>query len=201
MKELLKQWYKQSKQASPVKVAGLNRRRLVERYGEFGLTKGAEIGVDRGRFSEYMFKVIPNLELLCVDPWRWKLRGESRYNSTVRRLEPYNATIIRKTSLMASLEVKDESLDFVFIDADHTFDFVMMDIILWAKKVKYGGIISGHDFYNFRRAGVIEAVTAYTNAHCVSEWFITDYMKTSDKTPSWFWMKEPSFSDPLEEQD
>jgi len=199
MKELLKQWYKQSQQASPVRVAGLSRKRLIERFGEFGLTKGAEIGVDRGRFSEYMFKVIPDLHLLCVDPWHWKLRGESRYKSTVARLEPYNATIIRKTSLMASLEIEDESLDFIFVDADHTFDYVMMDIILWSRKVRYGGIISGHDFYAFRRAGVIEAVTAYTNAHCISQWFVTDY--TKDKTPSWFWMKEPSFSDPLEEQD
>ena len=199
MKELLNQWYKQSQQASPARIAGLSRKRLMERFGEFGLTKGAEIGVDRGRFSEYMFKVIPDLELLCVDPWHWKLRGESRYNSTVKRLAPHNATIIRKTSLMASLEIKDESLDFVFIDGDHTFDYCMIDIILWARKVKYGGIISGHDFYRFRRAGVIEAVEAYTNAHNITQWFITDYLM--DRTPSWFWMKEPSFSDPLEEQD
>ena len=108
MKELLKQWYKQSQQASPARVAGLGRKRLMQRYGEFGLVKGAEIGVDRGTFSAYMFKVIPDLHLLCVDPWHWRLRGKSRYKSTVTRLEPHNATIIRKTSLMASLEIKDE---------------------------------------------------------------------------------------------
>jgi len=199
VKELLNQWYKQSQQASPVRVAGLERKRLIQRYGEFGLTKGAEIGVDRGRFSEYMFKVIPNLELLCVDPWHWKLRGESRYQSTVERLKSHNATIMRKTSLMASLEIPDESLDFVYIDGDHTFDFAMMDVILWAKKVRYGGIISGHDYYKFRRAGVIEAVDAYTNAHSIVQWFVTDYLK--DRTPSWFWMKEENFVDPLPEQD
>lgn len=199
MKELLDKWYEQSMQYSPVRVAGVSRKRLMQYYGEHGLTKGAEIGVDRGRFSEYMFKVIPNLELLCVDPWHWKLRGESRYQSTVKRLEPYNATVIRKTSLMASLEVPNESLDFVYIDGDHTFDFVMMDIILWAPKVKFGGVISGHDYYGFRRAGVIEAVNAYTNAHGVVKWFLTDYQK--DRTPSWFWIREKSFGDVLEEQD
>ena len=43
MKELLNQWYKQSQQASPARIAGLSRKRLMERFGEFGLTKGAEI--------------------------------------------------------------------------------------------------------------------------------------------------------------
>ena len=196
--ELLNQWYTKSKQASPARVAGLSRRRLLQRYGEFGLTKGAEIGVDRGKFSEYMFEAIPDLELLCVDPWRWKLRGKSRYHSAVRRLEPHNATIIRKTSLMASLEVPRESLDFVYIDGDHTFDFVMMDIILWAPKIKYGGIISGHDYYKFRHGGVVEAVNAYTNAHCITQWFLTDYLQ--DRTPSWFWVKEPRLVDPPSER-
>ncbi len=199
MKELLDQWDTQSLQYAPIRVAGLSRKRLVERYGEFGLVKGAEIGVDRGRFSEYMFKVIPNLELLCVDPWHWKLRGKSRYQSTVKRLEPHNATIIRKTSLMASLDIPKESLDFVYIDGDHTFDMVMLDIILWAPKVRYGGIVSGHDYYKFRRAGVIPAVDTYTHEHGITQMFVTDYLM--DRTPSWFWLRKESFADPLPEQD
>jgi hypothetical protein len=196
MKELLDEWAKNSQQYAPIRVAGLSRKRLIQRFGEFGLVKGAEIGVDRGSFSKYMMLNIPNLELLCVDPWHWKLRGESRYNSTVKRLEPYeNAKIIRKTSLMASLEVPDESLDFVYIDGDHTFDFVMMDIILWTPKVKYGGIVSGHDYYAFRRAGVIKAVDTYTYEHGITKMFVTDYLM--DRTPSWFFMREKSFVDPL----
>ncbi len=184
MKELLKQWYKQSKQIAPVKVAGMDRRRLMQRFGEFGLTKGAEIGVDRGRFSEYMFKVIPGLDLLCVDPWHWKLRGESRYNSTVARLAPHNATIIRKTSLDAVMDVKDESLDYAYIDGNHRFDYVMMDVILWANKVKLGGMIALHDYYRFRGGGVIPAVDVYTQQHGITQWFLTD-----EKTPTAFWIK------------
>lgn len=197
MKELLAQWYKKSQQISPVRIRGLDRRRLMQHYGEHGLTEGAEIGVDRGRFSEYMFQVIPDLHLYCVDLWHWKLRGQSRYESTVRRLEPHNATIIRKNSMDALADVPDESLDFVYIDGDHTFDYVMTDIIWWAKKVKYGGMISGHDYYRFRRAGVVPAVDTYTQQHGIVQWFLTDYLK--DRTPSWFWIREESFVDPLPE--
>jgi hypothetical protein len=131
-----------------------------------------------------------------VDPWYWKLRGESRYQSTVKRLANNKATIIRKTSMEAVLEIPDESLDFVYIDGDHTFDYVMSDIIWWSRKVRYGGVVSGHDYYRFRRAGVIPAVDLYTQQHNIQQWFITD-----ERTPSWFWVREHCFVDPLEEQD
>ena len=196
MKTLLDKWYEQSQQIAPVRIAKLDRKRLMIHAGERGLLKGAEIGVDRGTFSEFMFKHMPGLELLCVDPWYWKLRGESRYQSTVKKLAPYHATIIRKTSLEASLEIQDGALDFVYIDGDHTFDYVMVDLILWAKKVREGGLIALHDYYRFRRAGVVPAVDIYTQQHGITKWFLTD-----ERTPTAFWVRSPSFVDPLPEQD
>jgi len=197
VKDLLDRWYTQAQQISPVRIRGLDRARLVRLFGEHGLLRGAEIGVDRGRFSEYILKYT-DCTLLCVDPWRWKLRGESRYRSTVRRLAPYGerAVIDRRDSFDAVRDVEDESLDFVYIDGDHTFDYVMTDIIWWAKKVRYGGIVAGHDYYRFRRGGVVAAVDCYTQEHGIDRWFLTD-----ERTPTWFWLREPSFVDPLKEQD
>jgi len=186
IKKLFDQWYKQGCQYAPSRVAGHDRRRLIQVFGEHGLTEGAEIGVDRARFSEYMFKYIPGLHLTCVDPWIPHFRGESRYNSTVARLAPYNATIIRKTSMDALADVPDQSLDFVYIDGNHEFDYVMPDIIFWAKKVKFGGVVAGHDYHRFRCAGVIPAVNVYTYQHGITKWFLTD-----EKTPTWFWIREP----------
>ena len=196
IKALFDQWHLQGKQYSPSRVAGMDRRRLIERFGEMGLTEGAEIGVARAIFSRYMFKHIPDLHLFCIDPWRLKLRGKSCYNSTMSRLAGQNATIIRKTSMDALDDVPDESLDFVNIDGDHTFDFVMTDIIWWSKKVKFGGVVAGHDYYRFRRGGVVPAVDIYTYQHGITKWFLTD-----EKTPTWFWIREHSFADPLIEQD
>ena len=192
MKELLDKWYNQAQQIAPVRIRTLDRNRLVRHFGEFGLLKGAEIGVDRGHFSEYILKYVPGSSLLCVDPWRWKLRGESRYQSTVRRLEPFGerVQIIRKDSFDAVKDVPDESLDFAFIDGDHTFDYVMTDIIWWAKKVRYGGVIAAHDVYRFRGAGVVTAVETYTQVHGITKWFLTD-----ERTPTGFWIRE---HDPFE---
>ena len=155
------------------------------------MTQGAEIGVDRATFSEWLYKNAPGLHLTCVDDWRPRLRGESRYKSTVGKLAPFGARIIRKASLQALADVEDESLDWVYIDADHRFDFVLTDIIFWTKKVKIGGVIAGHDFYAFRGGGVVQAVEAYTKMHGIDQWFVTD-----EKHPSWFWLKEQNPRDP-----
>jgi len=192
MKELLDKWYRQSGQVSPVRIPKLTRKRLMQHFGEHGLTRGAEIGVDRGHFSEYMLKYIPDSHITSVDPWRWKLRGESRYSSSVRRLAPYGerSTIVRADSFDAVRDVADGSLDFVYIDGDHTFDYVMTDLIWWARKVRFGGVVAGHDYYRFRGGGVVPAVNIYTQQHGITQWFLTD-----EKEATFFWIRE---HDPFE---
>ncbi|NIT59155.1 MAG: hypothetical protein GWN00_23910, partial [Aliifodinibius sp.] len=68
---------------------------------------------------------------------------------------------IRNTSEQAAeWEIPDGMLDFVYIDADHRFDHVMQDIILWFKKIRRGGILSGHD-YDFGNGDVGDAVKVF----------------------------------------
>jgi predicted O-methyltransferase YrrM len=57
-------------------------------------------------------------------------------------------TPITDTSHNAVANYKDESLDFVFIDGDHSYEGVKTDIIDWWPKVKPNGILSGDD-YNY----------------------------------------------------
>ena len=89
---------------------------------------------------------------------------------------------MRMTSMEAAQQVEDGSLDFVFIDGDHRFDAVMMDISLWAPKVRKGGIVSGHDYYHFYQSGVVDAVRVYTWAHRITEWYVT-----WEKSACWLW--------------
>ena len=57
------------------------------------------------------------------------------------------AEIIKDYTTEAAKDVADESLDFVFIDADHSYMGVMRDVGAWAPKVKKGGMIIGHDIH------------------------------------------------------
>jgi SAM-dependent methyltransferase len=55
----------------------------------------------------------------------------------------------RLESVQASTRHEDASLDFVFIDACHTYEAVVADIAAWRLKVKPGGILAGHDIHTY----------------------------------------------------
>jgi len=178
---------------SPVYLEGFGRKDLAKLYRELGYRKGAEVGVAGAKHSKMMCEQIPELELLCVDPWK-RYQGNPRggqqekqdrnYEIAKRVLRPFNATLIPAMSMDAVRDVEPKSLDFVYIDGHHGFDWVMPDIIEWSKRVRSGGIVAGHDYYHFRWAGVVEAVNVYVKTHGINEWFLT-----IEREPSWFWVK------------
>jgi len=176
-------------QNNPYCSSNCDRLTLAQIYKELGFKLGAEIGVRRGRYSEILCKAIPGLELYCIDPWLPlgrkypKAKQEMFLEWTKKKLAPYNYHILRKTSMDALADIKDASLDFCFIDGDHTFDYVVTDIVFWAKKVKSGGIISCHDYYHTVWNGVVQAVDAYMSAHKIDPWYVTKSMQ-----PTAFWV-------------
>ena len=121
--------------------------------------KGVEIGVFKGEFSKH---ILNNWEgtLYMVDVWR-PLGDEYEDDSNHKgHLDAYQETMenikgfenrgimVRATSEVASDMFQDESLDYIFIDANHAYDFVVEDINLWFPKLKKGGMFSGHDYIN-----------------------------------------------------
>jgi len=59
---------------------------------------------------------------------------------------PDRVKILRMDTVAAAKEIEDGSLDFVFIDADHTYEGCKADICAWLPKVRDGGLVSGHDY-------------------------------------------------------
>jgi len=179
----------------PVHLERFSRRNLAKLFHILGYETGAEIGVAEGRYSKMMCDHNPGVKLLCVDTWqryRGNPRGgpqsqhDSNYEIAQRILAPFNTTIVKSFSMDAVRDVPLGSLDFVYIDGNHTFDFVMRDIIEWGRRVRKGGIVSLHDYYHFRGAGVVEAVNAYVLVHGIKEWFLTNERKEK----SAFWVKQ-----------
>ena len=80
--------------------------------------------------------------------------------------------VIESDSSEAASKFEDESVDFIFIDADHRYSSIKKDLTSWYPKVKEDGIFCGHDFEYFgwdekyiekdstdgRHHGVIKAV-------------------------------------------
>jgi cephalosporin hydroxylase len=68
-------------------------------------------------------------------------------------------TLIENTSENIANIIPDNSIDLVYIDADHSYDGIKNDIKLWLPKIKNNGYISGHDYHNYNTYfGVIKAV-------------------------------------------
>ena len=172
---------------------------LAKFFNEKGFKKGAEIGVADGRYSQILCKEIPELELKCIDVWAPYEAGRRPQNyqnnameQAREKLKEYNAELIKEPSVEASFKIEDKSLDFVFIDGSHIFDYVMTDIILWSKKVKKGGIVSGHDYCHFTNSGVIEAVNKYCEIHKIELNLIGRNPKNhpDDRQPCWWFIKK-----------
>ena len=100
-----------------------------------------------------------------------------------KNMEPFvgHYEAIQSTSVEASKQFEDESLDFVFIDAMHTYEAVCEDIDSWFPKVKKGGFIAGHD-YNYKP--VANAVKKKLPNHTVD-----DGAKPKQHIKTWIYRK------------
>lgn len=194
-----------------VDIPDMGRNNMAELFAELNFTKGVELGVDRGEYSEVLCRANPKLHLYSIDPWSegayepGKAGVNERqpyfdtcYEETVKRLSPYNSTIIRKTSLDALNDFEDGSLDFVYIDANHDFPNFIFDLHHWLKKVKIGGIMSGHDYQimSYRKFNHVKrALDAYARSYRMIPLFIVgaytyDEGLIRDKYRSWMWVKD-----------
>ncbi len=169
-----------------------------------GRLRGAEIGVSEGALSGYLLRELPNLCLDMIDPWETDLdyakTGDEIATRSVERRQQDKSQAIRVTdcasdrrrilqmnSEKASRHVADGELDFVFIDADHSAAAVAKDLRLWARKVRRGGLICGHDYKHegFPQWGVARAVDEYAKkvsqtVELGADW--TWFLKKKDST-------------------
>ncbi len=144
-------------------------RAILEEHRLLKLNRGAEIGVFRADTSSHLLQSFPELQMYCIDPYVAYVEHEgdktqakmSECETTARsRLAPFGdrVTLIKDFSLQAASRIPDAALDFVFIDAIHSFEAVSADLQAWFPKVRPGGMIAGHDF---RWGGIQEAVEQF----------------------------------------
>lgn len=148
------------------KVGQREQRRnfLAKMAARYGWEKGAEIGCLVGWTHFYLLDNVAGLSMYAVDSWK-DHSGSCQYAKQIenraefyQKAGKYNdrCTILEMDSLEAAARVQDESLDFVFIDGDHTYEGCKRDILAWMPKIKRGGWITGHDYHEF--PGVKQAV-------------------------------------------
>jgi len=121
----------------------------------------AEIGVCTGAFSYHVLLKKEPSKLYLIDPWEyWPKRKaeykriqmksklkEQQYENVKALFSPFkNVELIRKTSVDAAACFPDRYFDYVYIDAEHSYEAVTDDLKKYFPKIKIGGLIIGDDF-------------------------------------------------------
>ena len=201
---IIKKWGLQNASGwrMPIQIPNTTRKDLAKLFAELGYRKGAEIGTSKGSYASILARCNPECEIYCVDPWEtyndltdWTdevVLNEYWEIAKARLSKLPKVHIIKEYSMNALHNFDDESLDFVFIDANHAFPYVAEDVYFWSKKVRPGGIVSGHDYLKaVREDGVVqvrEVVDAYTRAFWINRWFVVDECSLK-RAGSFFWVK------------
>ena len=134
--------------------------KYISKMGKKDLV-GAEIGVLHGFNAENILQTLPMKKLYLIDSYQTypeyldiKTPVFSRVRKDAeKRLAPFADKIV--WAIMKSSEAVvaiPSNLDFVYIDGNHAYKYALQDIRNYWPKVKKGGVLCGHDYYNTTKA-------------------------------------------------
>jgi ADP-heptose:LPS heptosyltransferase len=145
-----------------------------------GPIRGAEVGVNLGQMAAQVLRGHSELHHIMVDRWgpvaadtpcvrtdpKFYTRPDTDWAKFKARaiaateFAASRRSVIHAPSAEAAAQVPDASLDYVFIDADHSYEGCRDDIAAWLPKVRPGGLLGGHDYGRsaYPREGVKPAV-------------------------------------------
>jgi hypothetical protein len=116
-----------------------------------------EVGVREGEHLREL--LVPSVrEAHAVDMWRET--GKRSENDACLSQDELDSqcesvgnidrriSVNRAPSILAAMSYPVDRFDFVYIDADHTEDAVAADLRVWWPRVRRGGVLAGHDYYD-----------------------------------------------------
>ena len=189
------------------------RTEIPALLNELGLTgEGVEIGVLEGDYSEFLLSNWQGKKLHLVDIWKTQpgnfqftvAKWDAMIAHVNQRLDRFRDRYLihRMSSVDAAKQFADESLDFIYIDADHHLAAVVADLKAWYPKLKHGGLFSGHDYFlkigrptmqkisgQWKAVANLEvkkAVDAFASANQIAKIELTE---ERDTNITWWWIK------------
>lgn len=170
-----------------------NRIELIGHYKPKGI--GIEIGVLRGDFSKTILQNSSELQLYLLDCWSsqteevyYDPNNVDEYqhycnlNYTLANLKDYfnRIKVLKEFSDTAVNFFPNNFFDFIYIDANHSYEAVLKDLNIWYPKLKSGGLFSGDDYVP--TCGVIPAVNEFMKNNNI------DFGITREH-PNWYFTK------------
>lgn len=129
-----------------------------------------EIGTLQGWFAHRLAKFTPeHTQIFCIDPFvddpTEGYDGEYNFKCWRKNVKPWfgKKVFLKKGASFDEGEKWGDGvpIDFLFIDGDHRFESVLLDLKIWVPKVRPGGLVMGHDITGPWGAGVKKAIETY----------------------------------------
>lgn len=179
----------------PIEIPGVHRDDLARWARELDFKTVVEIGVAAGVYARVICRENPQAKYWGVDPWR-PYSGYKDYNAQSefdglkekahKRMKSYeNCTFLEEYSMFSVNRFSDNSVDFVYLDGNHTDPFITQDLKSWYPKVRPGGFLAGHDYTKLKHTAcdVIPAVNRFVSENAITSFFV---LGTHAKTPGVF---------------
>jgi hypothetical protein len=129
-------------------------------------SRGIEVGVWKGRLTEWILSAVKPSHYALVDPWRFQPEFPTRmfggteaggqadmdsiFNTLYDKVQTngWDKTVqfFRKDSSTAAHELPNDSFDWAYIDGNHYYEWALEDLRLYAPKLKVGGYLMGDDY-------------------------------------------------------
>jgi len=160
-----------------------------------------EIGTCQGWFAHRMATHFDETtKIFCVDPF-YDDEGEKydgEYNlrcwkKNTRKWFGKSVFLKRGESYIESQRWGEGvPIDFLFIDGDHEFESVLLDLQGWCPKVRPGGLIAGHDIDGKWGDKVKKAVENYCSKNNIGTVHVGKvYSFTGRQTTNCWWFYQP----------
>lgn len=169
-----------------------------------GYKVGVEIGVESGKYLSYLIEST-QMFMYGVDCWQYiedyndvaNISNEQHIEHmkmAFENLKQYagRCKLLRTFSVDAAKLFEDGSLDFVYIDANHTYEGAKLDIGTWGPKVREGGMLAGHDFLDGLYL-VVEELSEFGVKSAVYDYLKDKHYRleiTNELWPTWYIIKE-----------
>jgi hypothetical protein len=143
-----------------------------------------EIGTWMGEFAQELYTKNKPQKMYLLDPYKYfetfdkscygnKDMNQQKMDEIYQYvldmfsagIEDGSVEVIRNVSGKVSYMFEDEYFDWVYIDGNHSYEYVKKDLNLYFPKVKVGGYITGDDYgvKGWWNNGVKKAVTEFIN--------------------------------------
>lgn len=164
-------------------IKSMNRARFLNKMPKGGVA--IEIGVWRGEFSRKILDALEPKKLCLIDPWKSfedhddaafsgreaAEKMDEIYEDVVRlyadEIKSKQVLVMREMSLDALKKFKNETINFAYVDGDHSYEGVKADLAALMPKMAPGGIMAFDDYH--RRGwwgdGVLRAIHEFIGEH------------------------------------